>query len=278
MERLQAAIEKARERRLTDSPKAAPSTPGSSQETVTARPTPVPAGAWEQLPMLKTSERKLTRLRVFTAQRSREAVYFDKLRTKILQQCADNNWKRVLITSPTAGCGKTTTAANIAASFSRQRDRRLIVHEMDMRRPAMARMFGHTGHASFASVLEGSAAYEDVGVRFAENVVLSMNQGPHPTPSKLILQDTTARILDEIDARYKPDLTIIDSPPLLAADDALALLKLVDCALIIVAAEQTTAKEVDTCEKEVAELTNVLGIVLNKCNYLDEDYGYGYSV
>jgi capsular exopolysaccharide synthesis family protein len=276
MERLQAAIEKARERRLMESPKA--DVKQKAKETVTARPAVIPSGAWEQLPMLKTSERKLTRLRVFTAQKSREAVYFDKLRTKIMQQCSDNGWKRVLITSPTAGCGKTTTAANIAASFSRQRDRRLIVHEMDMRRPGMARMFGHSGYAGFASVLEGSAAYEDVGVRFAENVVLSMNQGPHPTPSKLILQDTTPRILDEIDARYEPDLTIIDSPPLLAADDTLALLKMVDCALLIVAAEQTTTKEVDNCEKEVAELTNVLGIVLNKCNYLEEDYGYGYSV
>ena len=275
MERLQAAIEKARERRLSETPKPGPSL---EKEPVTARPEPVLTGAWEQLPMLKTSERKLTRMRVFTAQKSREAVYFDKLRTKIMQQCRDNDWKRVLITSPTAGCGKSTTAANIAASFSRQRDRRLIVHEMDMRRPSMARMFGHTSQANFSSVLEGSAAYEDVGLRFAENVVLSMNQGPHATPSKLILQDTTPRILDEIDERYKPDLTVIDSPPLLAADDALALLKMVDCALIIVAAEQTTSKEVDSCEKEIAELTNVLGIVLNKCNYLDEDYGYGYSV
>lgn len=269
MERLQAAIEKARERRQTEVQRA-PSRPGAKMQ-------PPAPGLWEQLPMLSVSEKKLIRARVYLSQKSREATYFDKLRTKILQQCRDNGWRRVLITSPTTGCGKTTTVCNIAASFARQRDRRLIVHEMDMRRPGMARMLGHSLEASFWSYLEGSASFEDQAVRLSENVVISMNQSAYSNPSKLILQDTTPRLLDDVEARYKPDITLIDSPPLLAADDSLALLKMVDCAILIAAAELTTTGEVDSCEKEIAEQTNVLGIILNKCNYLEENYGYGYG-
>lgn len=271
MERLQAAIEKARERRQAERPQA-PNLRTRRPAAQTGEP-----GLWERLQQLDVNERKLIKNRVFLDGKSREAAYFDKLRTKILQQCRDHGWKRVLITSATAGCGKTTTTANLAASFTRQTDRKLLVHEFDMRRPALAGVFGHKAQAGFANVLDREASFDDIAVRLADNVILSMNSGPHANPAQVILRDSTPLILDEIEARYRPDVTIIDSPPMLATDDTFALLKFVDCALIIAAAEKTTTSEVDAIEKEIAEQTNVLGVVLNRCNYLEDDYGYSYD-
>ena len=268
MEKLQAAIKKARERRQTEAP-------AQLRARVAAAVAPE-YDLWDALPPIEVSERKLVRSRIFTQEKGREAAYYDKLRTKIIQQCKDNGWKRVLITSATAGCGKTTTTCNLAASFTRQRDRRLLVHELDMRRPTMASIFGHKASAGLGDVLDGTATFEDVAVRLAENVVLAMNNGPHPNPSQILLRDSTPAALDEIDARYRPDVTLIDSPPLLATDDTMSLLKFVDCALIIAAAEKTTTSEVDNVEKEIAEQTNVLGVVLNRCNYMDDEYGYNY--
>ena len=46
--------------------------------------------------------------------------------------------------------------------------------------------------------------------------------------------------------------------------------------LLIAAAEKTTIKEIDACERELSSQTNVMGVVLNKCRYMGEDYGYGY--
>lgn len=264
MEKLQAALEKARERRK-DAPQV-------QRRRVAADPT-----AWERLPMLEVNSRRLIKNRVFMEQKSREATYFDKLRTKLLQQCKDNNWKRVLITSATAGCGKTTTACNLAASFGRQNDRRLMVYELDMRRPTMASIFRHQAEFGVGDVLEGTTTFEDVGVRLSSNVGLGICRGPHPNPSQLLLRDSTPAILDMIDAQFRPDVSIIDSPPLLATDDTMSLLKFVDCALIIAAAERTTTSEIDNVEKEIAEQTNVLGIVLNRCNYMDDEYGYTYA-
>ncbi len=269
MEKLQAAIERARERRQAEAPKKA--------GRVYRGPAVLDPGLWDALPRLETPTRTLLRNRVFVDNKTREATYFDKLRTKILQQCKDHGWKRLLITSATAGCGKTTTSCNLAASFARQRDRRILVHELDMRRPEMARIFGHRASAGIADVLDGTAAFEDIAVRFADNVILSMNQGPHQNPSQILLRDSTPAILDEIESRYRPDVTIVDSPPLLATDDTQTILKFVDCALIIAAAEKTTTSEIDNVEKEIAEHTNVLGIVLNRCNYMDDDYGYSYD-
>mgnify|MGYP001627982084 CR=1 FL=1 len=51
-----------------------------------------------------------------------------------------------------------------------------------------------------------------------------------------------------------------------------------DAALIVVEAEKTPMAQVDVVERQISEVTGVLGVVLNKCNYTDgvyaSDYGY----
>lgn len=266
MEKLQAAIEKARVKREAAVP--------AQRAAARSRPT---ADAWDALAPFELNHKALSRSRVFLESASREASGYDMLRTKVLQQCAENGWKRLVITSPTKACGKTTTCANLAASFTRQTDRKLILFDIDMRRPELARILDHRAEYSFSSVLEDRISFAEQAVRLSPNVAVSVNQAPAPNPSKLILQDRTAAILDEIEAVYKPDLMIFDTPPMLVTDDTLAFLKYADCALIIAAADSSTTVQVDNCEKEIAEQTNVMGVVLNKCSYASDGYGYDYK-
>jgi len=67
---------------------------------------------------------------------------------------------------------------------------------------------------------------------------------------------------------------IFDLPPMLAGDDVMAFAGQLDCVLLLAAAETTKAKEVDVCERNLASQTNVLGVVLNKCRYMDDVEGY----
>ena len=67
---------------------------------------------------------------------------------------------------------------------------------------------------------------------------------------------------------------IFDMPPLSASDDNLGFLTQVDAALIVTEAERTTLTQIDVAERQVAELTNVMGVVLNKCRYVSGAYGY----
>ncbi|MBT8476615.1 MAG: CpsD/CapB family tyrosine-protein kinase [Alphaproteobacteria bacterium] len=268
MEKLQAAIEKAREQRKT-------TTKAGATERAT-RGTATPAN-WDALEMISTRASAMMKKRVFEDTQSQEASYFDLLRTKILQQCREHGWRRVVVTSPTKACGKTTICANLAASFSRQTDRRMMLIDLDMRRPELSKVFGHRAEHSFSDVLSQKVAFADQAVRLSENVAISMNQTPAPNPSKLILQDSTGGIIDQIEREYAPDIMIFDTPPVLVTDDTLAFLKHADCALIVAAAETTTTDQIDKCEKEVAENANVMGVVLNKCLYNDEAYGYDYK-
>ena len=61
---------------------------------------------------------------------------------------------------------------------------------------------------------------------------------------------------------------------MLVSDDNIGFLPNTDCAILVNAAESTTMQQLDNCEKELAELTNVLGVVLNKCRFNDGPAAY----
>ena len=69
-------------------------------------------------------------------------------------------------------------------------------------------------------------------------------------------------------------MVVFDLPPMLASDDVMAFVPNVDCAILVVAAESTTPREADVCERDLSEKTNVVGVVLNKCRYTPDKYGY----
>ncbi|WP_095587759.1 tyrosine-protein kinase family protein [Actibacterium ureilyticum] len=267
MEKLQAAIAQAREMRGKTGP-------AHVRGVVAASVKP---GAWDQIAPLEISAETAAQNRLVSLAGGVHATPFDLLRTKVLQLTAANQWTRVAITSPSAGCGKTTTAANLAASLGRQVDKRTILMDMDMRRPTLGQLFGYEGRASVFDVLEEDIDFADQARRLGPNVALSMNAGPARDPSELILRKRTEEIINEIERTYQPGLMLFDLPPMLANDDTSAFLRIVDCVMIVAEAEVTTAKQIDTCEKELAQHTNILGVVLNKCRFNEEEYGYSYG-
>lgn len=267
MEKLQAAIAQAREMRGKVGPAQVRGMPASSD---------LP-GAWDQIEQIDLSTEKAARNRLVSISGGIHATPYDLLRTKVLQLTDANHWSRIAITSPSAGCGKTTTAANLAASLGRQVDMRTILMDMDMRRPSLGQLFEYSGRHSVFDVLEEEVSFADQARRLGPNVALSMNVGPAPDPSELILRKRTEELINDIEKTYRPRVMLFDLPPMLANDDTSAFLRIVDCVIIVAEAEVTTSSQIDTCEKELAQHTNVLGVVLNKCHFNEEEYGYSYG-
>lgn len=273
MDKIQAAIAKAR---------AARDGKPSVREPVADRP--VAAGAvqtaWDQLRPCAPDARRMAENRVVTfdgVTGEPNAIAMDILRTKVLQKMRANGWQRLAITSPGADCGKSTVTLNLAFSMARQAEQRVIVAEMDMRRPSLATTLGVKGDTSFAAVLEGQADFADAAVRPRPNVAFGLNHTRARNSAELLQSPTIAPALAEIEARYDPSLMIFDMPPLLVTDDTMAFIGQVDCVLLIAAAGSTSLREIDTCERDLAAQTNVLGVVLNKCRHTEEDHGYGYG-
>jgi len=272
MERIQAAIQKAKERRGDIPEGLLP--PGGLRN---GRPAPLPVGgpAWAELAPFEPEPRLMARNRIVTfADVDPAHVTFDMMRTKILRTMRQNGWTSLGITSPSAECGKTTLTINLAFSFAHQPDVRTVLVDLDLRRPAVARHLGLTVPQSMASVLHGTRPIAENFVRYGDNLAIGTNASAVRSSSELLLSPATAQGGATLKASFQPDVILFDMPPMLVSDSLMAFAPHLDCVLLVAAAENTRLDEVDKCEHDLAEQTNVLGVVLNKCRYMGEDYGY----
>lgn len=288
MEKLQMALEKARAAREGNPGETVPARPRQQTEPVakdgtaparatsTRRDVP-PDAAWADLKQFTPRAKTLTRNRIVAMEAGTAATPFDILRTKILLQMRRNGWRRLAITSPLPSCGKTTTSLNLAAGLSRQPDITAMLLELDLRRPNMATLLDHRPEHDITKMLSGEVSFAEQAVRLRGNVAVSMARRHSNDPSRYMLSHETITTLDTLEQDYAPDLMIFDLPPLLISDDTRAFLGNVDCALMVARAGKSSVAHIDTCEREIAEQTNMLGVVLNQCKYADETAGYDYD-
>jgi Mrp family chromosome partitioning ATPase len=277
-DRLQQAIRKARSERLTRQGSSSRDRSGDSPESAQTPPAVhVPAKvqeAWRELTPLSIDSEAAIRNRLVAQTSGEMAIPFDMLRTKVLQQSKKNNWRRIALVSPRSGCGKSTIAANLGFSFSRMSEMRTIVMDFDLRRMGLGRVLGQKREKGMPDVLRREARFPDAALCLNGNVAFGLNAGSSRNPSEILQSQQTAQVLDEIETTYQPDVMIFDMPPLMANDDSHGFLRSVDCALLIVVAEQTPMDQIDVAERQLAELTNVMGIVLNRCRYTTGAHGY----
>ncbi|RVE84313.1 CpsD/CapB family tyrosine-protein kinase [Sinorhizobium meliloti] len=230
---------------------------------------------WERLPLLQTDPRHIVRSRIVTTTRPSPArAAFDMIRTKLLQEFTQNNWTTAAITSPTASCGKTVVALNLAFSLANQKECRTVLVDLDLKRPQIANTLGIEAPQSIERFLQGEIEIGDVFLRHGNNLAIGANRQSVSFSAELLQSRETVRVLEEMRQRMSPHVILFDMPPMLSNDDVLAFLPNVDCAILVAAAEQSTLDEVDVCEQELSERTNVLGVVLNKCRFSSEKYGY----
>jgi Mrp family chromosome partitioning ATPase len=276
MERIQAAIQKAKEQRGDSLPP--PSQPvgpiAAARAARSGHPAP-PAPAWDEIPAFEPDPSVMAKNRIVTfADADPAHATFDMVRTKLLRVLRQNGWTSLGITSPTSGCGKTTAAINIAFSLAHQPDVRTVLVDLDLRRPAIAAHIGLGRPQSMASVLQGTRPVAENFVRYGENLAIGTNATGMRASSELLLNAATATGVAALKAAFQPDVLIWDLPPMLMSDDVMAFLPHLDAVLLVAAAEKSRLDEVDKCEQELAEQTQVLGVILNKCRYGGEDYGY----
>jgi protein-tyrosine kinase len=234
------------------------------------------SASWAEMPEMPLDLDLLDKNRVVAHSPANSSASFDVMRTNLLRVLRTNGWSRVAITSPTAGCGKTTVVLNLAFSLARLADIKVLVVELDLRHPSMTAMLGQVPGQNFAGMLAGPQIdYRQIR-RVGDSLALGLTSQAIESPAELLSSARTADIIDEIEARLRPDVILFDMSPMLANDDTIAFLDQVDCALMVAAAEETTVSEVERCGKDLSAHTQVLGVILNKCRYLGpgEDVSY----
>ncbi|MBV9007911.1 MAG: polysaccharide biosynthesis tyrosine autokinase [Verrucomicrobia bacterium] len=185
--------------------------------------------------------------------------------------------KALLITSAVPNEGKSTVSANLAITMALSGARTLLI-DGDLRRGALREQFGVSSRVGFAEALKQEVNWREVVVPTAYSNLSLLPRGKTLSqPSEHLLRNSTDQMLKEIYQNY--DYVVIDSSPVLAADDTTSLAPKIDATLFVVRLAYTSAR----LTKKALELlygrqVNVPGVILNYVDTsLPEYYYYQYS-
>lgn len=204
--------------------------------------------------------------------RDPRAPAFDILRTKILKAMRSRGWSTLAVTSPAEGCGKTTVGINLAFSLAHQMPSEVVLVDFDLRRPRVGAYLGIEPAGELSGFLEGNAPLKThlVAAGAAELRIVS-NQGMRQNSAEVLGKARIEELVGGLPGERSHRIAIFDLPPLLVADDAMAVLPLLDCALLVVG-ERSTKKSQITESLELIENTKLLGVVLNQSRYTLASY------
>ena len=185
--------------------------------------------------------------------------------------------KTMLITSSVPNEGKSTISSNLAITMALSGARTLLI-DGDLRRGALRESFGVSSKIGFSEVLKQEVNWQEVVVPTSyPNLFLLPRGKTLGQPSEHLLRDTTDTLLREMYNHY--DYIIIDSSPVLAADDSTSLAPKIDATLFVVRLSYTSARLTrKSLELLYNRQVNVPGVILNYVDTsLPEYYYYQYS-
>lgn len=200
---------------------------------------------------------------------------FRILRTNLFFSHAVRDLRTILVTSPSAAEGKTTTAANLAVSVAQQ-GLRVALIDCDLRRSRIHSLFGIGKQPGLTDYLVGTHRPLDVVHRTTVPNLIVIPAGAFPpNPADLLGVPRMRQLLDAL--RDGVDLVIVDSPPVLAASEATILGTQVDGVMLVVRAGKTQREAAQQAIEQVSRIgARVVGIVINDPDETVTDHYYDY--
>ena len=179
------------------------------------------------------------------------AEAYRSLRTSLQFARQAQELRTLLVTSPAAAEGKTSTLANLGAVFA-QAGERVVLVSCDLRRPRLGQLYGIEEQSGLTTVLLGQQTLEQALQQVpGYDCLWLLGAGPVPPNPAELLDGPKAR---EIFAALREnfDLVLVDSPPVLPVTDAMVLSKYADGTLLVVAAGQTKRAELQRAAERFA--------------------------
>ena len=210
--------------------------------------------------------------------KSQMSEAFRALRTALILSQADHPPQVILVTSALPREGKTTAAANLAVTLAQLGDRTLLI-DADLRKPGIGRLLslGSGKYAGLSSYLAGVSSLDLVTIQHPAVPNLSaIPTGPlPPNPADLLSSHKLTEAIAELRTKYK--FIVIDSPPIMAATDAVILSVKADGVLLVVRSGETPKEAFTrTCDLLMSVKCRLLGVVLNAVDSTAPDYYYSY--
>jgi succinoglycan biosynthesis transport protein ExoP len=211
---------------------------------------------------------------------------FRALRASIQFKYRDEPGNVLLVTSARPGEGKSNISANLAIVLA-QAGHRVLLIDADLRRPMQHKSFGLSNHEGLVELLlkyspNGKSPDEKAILRQAvqpsaqERLDVLVSGAMIPEGPQLLSLEIMEDLLASAVSQY--DYVLVDSPPLLAAADAVVLSTRVNGVLLLVQTGATRRKELKQAVEQLTDVdANIVGIVLNRMKVSSEGYYYRYN-
>lgn len=208
--------------------------------------------------------------------------------------------KVILITGESPGVGKSFIAANLSEVFA-QLNKKILVIDADMRLGELHKMFNMSQYNGLADYLmQGNSRLTQIDNIQKDNIqkdnavsnlgiadfihptamdhIDFIPRGKHPhNPASLLMNDNFGQLMAELKSQY--DYIVIDSPPVLAASDAMVLGQYADKVLMVTRYDDSIEGQLVYAVKQMNKSNiQVDGIILNDVQQgLMSKYSYHYN-
>lgn len=184
--------------------------------------------------------------------------------------------KVLLVTSPAASEGKSTSALTLARNFA-QLGKRVLLIEGDLRNPSLNKILRLPMEVGLSSLLAGAATLAQAVIKTDDERLDVILSGPiPPSPTELLAGPKLVSLL--MTGAEKYDQIIIDGPPVLGIADAPILANVAAGTLLIVRSGSTRISSAQSAVRRLkATRARLIGSLLTQYDAKASGYGYNYD-
>ncbi|GAB4260139.1 MAG: CpsD/CapB family tyrosine-protein kinase [Pararhodobacter sp.] len=236
-------------------------TPGRTQRRLAVE------DAWDALPRIDETPETLVKMAGLVPAIGREApagAVMDQLRTQVMRVLKENGWRRIGVTSPSRGAGRSFMAAGLAASIARLDGVRVLLVDADLESPDLHRVLHVDPPGPLEDILSGQRSPDAQILRIGDRLAVVTNDTPVPYATEAMLSPDGILAFRAMIDLLEPDVVLHDMPPLLGNSLSEAMLPQLDAVLLISDGMRNTAQDIIECERILENQVPVLGVVLNK--------------
>jgi protein-tyrosine kinase len=191
----------------------------------------------------------------------RSAEQYRRLAASLHQVQVERGIKKVMVASAVAGEGKTLTALNLAVTLSESYLRRVVLVDADLRCPRVHELLDSAPIHGLNEALKAAHPKPLILTMVSPRLSILPAGQADPDPMGQLTGARMASVLDELALRF--DWVVVDTSPVVLLPDANLLAGMVDGALLVIRAGQTSYDLVDRAIQELGR-KRILGLVLNQ--------------
>ncbi len=192
---------------------------------------------------------------------------YRQLRASLMALEHGDAFKSVLVTSATAGEGKSTLVLNLGTVLAFAAKQTVCV-DLDLRHPHLHDLLGHPVEPGMTDLLKGEATVQETLIETGVEGLQVIPAGSHyHERADLLAAGAPAELIHEVGAER--DFVIVDTTPVLDFAVPQELARVVDICLVVARARRSIAPVVQACEMLEEVGGHIAGIVVN--DVLPED-------